>query len=68
MRTAAPSSPKQKYIYAGGALVAKVTSTATYYYHQDHLSNRLITNSTGGVDLPPQSAHGIIRRLSLLSS
>lgn len=45
---AAPGSPKQEYIYAGGALVAKVTSTTTYYYHQDHLSNRLITNSTGG--------------------
>jgi RHS repeat-associated protein len=46
---AAPTSPKQEYIYAGGALVAKVTSTAIYYYHQDHLSNRLITNSSGGV-------------------
>ena len=46
---AGPTSPHQEYIYAGGALVAKITSTATYYYHQDHLSNRLITNSTGGV-------------------
>jgi len=30
-------------------MVAKMEAGATTYYHQDHLSNRLVTNSTGGV-------------------
>ena len=46
---AAPSSPTREYIYAGGALLAKVDSSGTNYYHQDHLSNRMVTNSSGGV-------------------
>jgi YD repeat-containing protein len=46
---AAPSAPTREYIYAGGALLARIDSTGTKYYHQDHLSNRMVTNSTGGV-------------------
>ncbi|HVB58721.1 MAG TPA: RHS repeat-associated core domain-containing protein [Candidatus Acidoferrales bacterium] len=46
---AAPSSPTQEYIYAGGALLARIDSSGTKYYHQDHLSNRMVTNSSGSV-------------------
>lgn len=46
---AAPSSPTAEYIYAGGELLAKINSSGTFYYHQDHLSNRMVTNSSGGV-------------------
>jgi RHS repeat-associated protein len=51
--TAAPNSPSREYIYsglpavAGGALLAKIEGSATKYYHQDHLSNRLVTDSSG---------------------
>jgi RHS repeat-associated protein len=44
---AAVGSPSREYIYAGGALLAKIDSSGTKYYHQDHLSNRLVTDSTG---------------------
>ena len=30
-----------------GALLAKIDSSGTKYYHQDHLSNRMVTNSSG---------------------
>jgi RHS repeat-associated protein len=40
-------SPSREYIYAGGALLAKIDSSGTKYYHQDHLSNRLVTDSSG---------------------
>jgi RHS repeat-associated protein len=43
------SSPTREYIYSGKKLVAKITSSATNYYHQDHLSNRVITDSSGSV-------------------
>ena len=46
---AAPSSPKYQYVYAGRALLARIDSSGTFYYHQDHLSNRMETNSAGGV-------------------
>ncbi|HEV2224113.1 MAG TPA: RHS repeat-associated core domain-containing protein, partial [Candidatus Acidoferrales bacterium] len=46
---AAPSSPTREYIYAGGALLARIDSSGTNYYHQDHLSNRMVTNSSGSV-------------------
>jgi RHS repeat-associated protein len=42
-----PSAPTREYIYAGAALLAKIDSTGTKYYHQDHLSNRLVTDSSG---------------------
>jgi RHS repeat-associated protein len=40
-------SPSREYVYGGGALLAKIDSSGTKYYHQDHLSNRLVTSSTG---------------------
>ncbi|HEV2521916.1 MAG TPA: RHS repeat-associated core domain-containing protein [Candidatus Acidoferrales bacterium] len=46
---AAPSSPTREYVYAGGALLARIDSSGTNYYHQDHLSNRMVTNSSGSV-------------------
>jgi RHS repeat-associated protein len=44
---ALPSAPTREYIYSGGALLAKIESGATNYYHQDLLSNRLVTDSSG---------------------
>jgi RHS repeat-associated protein len=44
---AAVGSPSREYIYAGGALLAKIDSSGTKYYHQDQLSNRLVTDSSG---------------------
>lgn len=44
---ALPSAPSREYIYGGSALLAKIDSSGTKYYHQDHLSNRLVTSSTG---------------------
>ena len=46
---AAPSSPTREYIYAGGALLARIDSSGINYYHQDHLSNRMVTNSSGSL-------------------
>src|SRR6266571_4764688 len=44
---AAVGSPSREYIYSGGALLAKIDSAGTKYYHQDHLSNRLVTDLNG---------------------
>jgi RHS repeat-associated protein len=44
---AAPASPSREYIYSAGALLAKIEAGATMYYHPDHLSNRLLTDSSG---------------------
>jgi hypothetical protein len=44
---AAVGSPTREYIYSGGQLVAKVEGGATSYYHQDDLTVRLMTNSSG---------------------
>lgn len=44
---AAVGSPSREYIYAGAALLAKIDSSGTKYYHQDHLSNRYVTDSSG---------------------
>lgn len=44
---AAVAFPSREYIYGGSALLAKIDSSGTKYYHQDHLSNRLVTSSTG---------------------
>jgi RHS repeat-associated protein len=46
---AAASSPSREYIYGGSALLANIASSTTQYYHQDHLSNRLMTDSSGNV-------------------
>src|SRR5947208_2002762 len=44
---AAVGSPSREYIYSGSHLLAKMDSSGTKYYHQDHLSNRLVTDSSG---------------------
>ena len=44
---AAPTAPSREYIYGGGELLAKIDSSGTKYYHQDQLSNRLVTDSAG---------------------
>ena len=44
---AAPSSPSREYLYSGGALLAKVEGGTTSYYHPDHLSTRVLTDSSG---------------------
>jgi RHS repeat-associated protein len=44
---AVPASPTREYIYSRSALLAKIEGTATQYYQQDHLSTRLMTDSTG---------------------
>jgi RHS repeat-associated protein len=46
---AAVGSPTREYVYSGGTLLAKIESGATKYYHQDQLSNRLVTDSSGNV-------------------
>ncbi len=46
---AAPTAPTREYIYSGSVLVAKIEGSATNYFHQDHLSNRVVTDSTGTV-------------------
>lgn len=46
---AAPSSPSREYVYAGNRLVAQIAAGTTFYFHQDHLSVRLITGSNGTV-------------------
>jgi RHS repeat-associated protein len=44
---AAVGSPTREYVYSGSALLAKIESGATKYYHSDHLSNRVVTDSSG---------------------
>src|SRR6266852_702741 len=46
---AAPTSPSREYIYAGGSLLAKIEAGATKYYHPDHLSARVTTDSSGNI-------------------
>jgi len=47
---AAVNSPTREYIYAAaGALLARFDGSTLKYYQQDHLSNRLITDSSGSV-------------------
>ncbi len=46
---AAVGSPSREYIYSGGTLLAKIESSATVYYHQDGLSARVMTDSSGNV-------------------
>jgi hypothetical protein len=41
--TSAPYPLAREYIYSGGALLAKIESGATKYYHPDHLSNRVVS-------------------------
>ncbi|MGC2817113.1 MAG: RHS repeat-associated core domain-containing protein, partial [Candidatus Acidiferrum sp.] len=45
-----PSSPDNEYIYAGNLRVAIIQSgTSTYYWHNDHLSPRVRTDSSGNI-------------------
>jgi RHS repeat-associated protein len=44
---AVPTAPSREYVYGGGTLLAKIDSSGTKYYHQDQLSNRLVTDSSG---------------------
>jgi RHS repeat-associated protein len=44
---ALPSAPTREYIYNGGELAAKIEGSNTSYYHQDSLSTRLMTDSSG---------------------
>jgi RHS repeat-associated protein len=46
---ASPSSPTIEYAHMGNRLLAQFQSGATNYYHRDHLSTRVITNSSGTV-------------------
>jgi RHS repeat-associated protein len=45
----APTSPSREYVYSGATLLAKFDSTGIHYYHQDLVSNRLVTDSSGNV-------------------
>jgi RHS repeat-associated protein len=46
---AAPGSPSREYIYSGASLLAKIEGGASTYYHPDHLSNRVLTDSSGNL-------------------
>ncbi|MGH9777542.1 MAG: hypothetical protein ACRD5I_03950, partial [Candidatus Acidiferrales bacterium] len=43
-------SPTKEYIYAGSQLIATVSGNTKKYFHQDHLSTRVVTKSNGQVD------------------
>ncbi len=45
---ASASSPSEEYLYAGGQLIATVDSSMRYH-HQDHLSVRLTTDTSGNL-------------------
>ena len=40
-------SPTREYVYSGSTLLAKIEGGATQYYHGDHLSVRMMTDSSG---------------------
>ncbi len=44
---AVPAPPTREYIYAGSQLLAKIEGATTNYYHADHLSVRITTDSSG---------------------
>jgi RHS repeat-associated protein len=46
---ASPSSPTIEYLYLGNRLMSQIQSGATSYYHADHLSPRVMTDSNGNV-------------------
>jgi RHS repeat-associated protein len=52
---AAVNAPTREYIYLGSQLLAKDEGGTLTYYHQDHLSNRVMTNTSG--DIAAQSGH-----------
>ena len=46
---ALPSAPTNEYIYAGSLKVASIQSGGTNYWHNDHLSPRVRTDTSGNV-------------------
>ncbi len=52
---AAPASPTREYIYARSQLLAKIEGGVTNYYHADHLSVRVTTDTNGNI--AGQQAH-----------
>jgi RHS repeat-associated protein len=46
---AAPGSPSREYIYSGSQLLAKIEGGTTNYYHTDHLSARVTTDTSGNL-------------------
>jgi hypothetical protein len=52
---ASVTSPTREYIYLGSQLLAKDEGGTLTYYHQDHLSNRVMTDSSGTI--AAQSGH-----------
>ena len=46
---AQPSSPTNEYIYAGSLMIASIQSGTTDYWHNDHLSPRVRTDTSGNV-------------------
>ncbi len=46
---AAVGSPTREYIYSGGTMIAKIAGSTTTYFQNDHLSNRVVTDSSGNV-------------------
>ena len=46
---AQPSSPTNEYIYAGSLMIASIQSGTTDYWHNDHLSPRVRTDTSGSV-------------------
>jgi RHS repeat-associated protein len=51
-----PDNSWRDFIYFGSHLIAEVTSSVTYYHHQDTLSTRVLTNSSGTVIEQQQTA------------
>jgi RHS repeat-associated protein len=49
------TSPTREHIYLGSQLLAKSEGGTLTYYHQDHLSNRVMTNTSGSITA--QSGH-----------
>lgn len=46
---AVPGSPSREYIYSGTGLLAKVEGGATTYFHNDHISARVLADSNGNI-------------------
>lgn len=46
---AAMNAPTREYIYGLGQKVAEIDGATTFYYHNDHLSPRLLTDANGNV-------------------
>jgi RHS repeat-associated protein len=49
------TTPTREYLYLGGQLLAKIESSTTTYYHHDHLSARVMSDTGGGI--ANQSGH-----------